>query len=216
MNRKARFYSSDNAHYIRITLKQLISDVQFRIQGRLIDEKFFVKKIAQITGNVSFLIRLVYQTRTRRRMYEVGYNQFLSVDRTGATWPIDQSGSLICRSPPSEIFPRNRAGSPVQTSRRKRTRHTRWRVHFAACNCTAITATRSSVWLAVSLSHTLARNRSNRHVPAKLARVRFSFTTSISGAIDFPPLSFFLFVVALSAIMDRRDVVDWNSRHSRS
>lgn len=60
---------------------------------------------------------------------------------------------------------------PYESSRRKRTRHTRWRVHFAACNCTAITATCSLVWLAVSLSHTLARNRSNRHVSAKLARV---------------------------------------------
>lgn len=123
----------------------LNTDVQFRIQGRLIDEKFFIKKITQITGNVTFLIRLVYQTRTRRRMYKSDTTSSFSVDRTGATWAIDQSGSLICRSPPSEIFPRNRAGSPVQTSRRKRTRHTRWRVHFAACNCTAITATRSSV-----------------------------------------------------------------------
>lgn len=80
----------------------------------------------------------------------------------------------------------------------------------AACNFIAITAVRSSV----SLSHTLARNRSNRReFPRNLSR--FTFTTwTISGQLipSSPPSPVLLFfAIAMSGIMDRRDVVDWNS-----
>lgn len=68
-----------------------------------------------------------------------------------------------------------KSGPPFsgRASRRKRTRHTRWRVHSAACNCTAITAARSRTVGVTGRCHyriALARNRPNRHVPAKLAR----------------------------------------------
>jgi len=70
----------------------------------------------------------------------------------GATWPIDQSGSSICRDVQSSErdFPEKSGRHLNERSRRERARHTRWHVHFAACNCTAITAARNlpSVWSA--------------------------------------------------------------------
>jgi len=86
-------------------------------------------------------------------------------------------------------FSREIGPAPEWTSRRKRTRHTWWRVYFAACNCAAITAVRNlpSVWSAVSLSHTRARNCMDGHVSAKLTRILLPFYDwLISDMIDFP------------------------------
>lgn len=94
----------------------------------------------------------------------------LTAWRNLANWSIrlfDMSRRAVLRAG----FSREIGPASEWTSRRKRTRHIRWRVHFTACNCTVITVARNlpSVWSAVSLSHTRARNYMDGHVSAKFA-----------------------------------------------